>query len=234
MDASNDKLAKLSAAVRFAGYTGGLTHHFYHYPARFSPEFARTVIEEFSRPNDVVLDPFMGGGTSIVEGLVLRRRMIGVDVNALGRFVADVRTTPLSRVDEGAILSWAERAADSGKRREPEVEPPSRKYLPRSSHAFLSVALEEAATLRGRQNAFARCVLLRLGQWAVDCRDHTTPRRASLSRKLVSLTSENLAALRDFVGCCTEAGLERRRIRMRRILLHRSCVGLIRFGGQVG
>jgi len=71
--------------------TGTSTHGFYHYPARFSPEIARAVIETFSAPNDWILDPFMGGGTTVVEGLALGRRMIGIDINALGHFVAIVR-----------------------------------------------------------------------------------------------------------------------------------------------
>jgi DNA modification methylase len=45
----------------------GYTHNFYRYPARFSPVFARAVIEVFTRPGDTVFDPFMGGGTSLVE-----------------------------------------------------------------------------------------------------------------------------------------------------------------------
>ncbi len=49
----------------------GLTHGFYRYPARFSPQFARSAIEAFTEPLDTVLDPFMGGGTSAVEALGL-------------------------------------------------------------------------------------------------------------------------------------------------------------------
>lgn len=79
---------------------GGLTHGFNLYPARFPPEIARAVISTFSRPGECVLDPFMGGGTSIVEGLAQGQRMLGIDVNALAHFVTTVRTTPLSPADE--------------------------------------------------------------------------------------------------------------------------------------
>src|SRR3989442_12740215 len=64
-------------------YTSGRTHNFYHYPARFSPDIVRCVIENFSRPGDVIMDPFMGGGTSVIEGLTAGRRVIGCDVNSL-------------------------------------------------------------------------------------------------------------------------------------------------------
>src|SRR5690349_24153478 len=64
----------------------GLTHTFYRYPARFSPEFARAAIKAFTKPGDVILDPFMGGGTSIVEARALGRRAIGMDISALSHF----------------------------------------------------------------------------------------------------------------------------------------------------
>src|SRR5213593_2260764 len=52
-------------------------HEFYRYPARFSPEFARAVIEAFSVPGDLVLDPFVGGGTAVVEAALRGRRAMG-------------------------------------------------------------------------------------------------------------------------------------------------------------
>jgi len=76
---AEEKVERLQTALDFASYTTGKTHHFYHYPARFSPEFARTIISDFSDHDQWVLDPFMGGGTSVVEGLALGRCMVGID-----------------------------------------------------------------------------------------------------------------------------------------------------------
>ncbi len=58
------------------------------YPARFSPAFARAAIETFTKPGDLVLDPHVGGGTTLVEALALGRDAIGVDISALAEFVA--------------------------------------------------------------------------------------------------------------------------------------------------
>src|SRR5207253_8788680 len=55
----------------------GLTHNFYRYPARFSPKFVRSIIEQFSKSGDVIADPFVGGGTSLVEALALGRESVG-------------------------------------------------------------------------------------------------------------------------------------------------------------
>lgn len=54
-------------------------HEFYRYPARLSPRFA-AAISCFSEPGDLVLDPFVGGGTTVVEGLRLGRRVIASDL----------------------------------------------------------------------------------------------------------------------------------------------------------
>jgi DNA methylase len=56
----------------------GRTHNFYRYPARFSPRFARAAIQTFTRPGDLVLDPYVGGGTSLVEALAIGRDAIGI------------------------------------------------------------------------------------------------------------------------------------------------------------
>lgn len=61
----------------------GLTHRFYRYPARFSPSFVSSAIECFSSPGDLVLDPYMGGGTTMVEALVRGRFGVGIDLNSL-------------------------------------------------------------------------------------------------------------------------------------------------------
>jgi tRNA G10 N-methylase Trm11 len=59
----------LAEAARCREPVVGLTHNFYRYPARFSPQFARAAVATFTEPGDTVLDPFMGGGTSAVETL---------------------------------------------------------------------------------------------------------------------------------------------------------------------
>lgn len=71
-------LHAIRAAAQNSQPVSGLTHRFYRYPARFSPQFARACIQSFSKPGDTVLDPFMGGGTTIVEAMTLGRRAINV------------------------------------------------------------------------------------------------------------------------------------------------------------
>ena len=103
----------LRAAVLDQAPVSGLTHRFYRYPARFSPRFAGTAIEVFSRAGDVVLDPYMGGGTTIVEALARGRDAIGSDINSLATFVTRVKTTVLSEAASLALRNWADEVVPS-------------------------------------------------------------------------------------------------------------------------
>src|SRR5947207_11356005 len=99
---------RLRAAARHRGEVVGLTHGFYRYPARFSPQFAGAAIEQFTESGDLVLDPFAGGGTALVEALARGRTVIGNDINSLAVFVSQVKTTPLTISETAAMRKWVE------------------------------------------------------------------------------------------------------------------------------
>src|SRR5882762_8937856 len=104
---SEAELEKLRAALASSKCaSASSTHGFYHYPARFSPEIAHAVIEACTAPDDWIMDPFMGGGTTVVEALAAGRRVVGIDINSLAHFIADVRTTPVSENDKQEIRKW--------------------------------------------------------------------------------------------------------------------------------
>ena len=41
-----------------------------------------------------MLDPFCGGGVTVVEALKLRRKAVGVDVNPIAAYVTSMECTP--------------------------------------------------------------------------------------------------------------------------------------------
>src|ERR1700728_162839 len=109
----SQKLEDFLSAIQTAEPVRGLTHLFYRYPACFSPRFARAAIRAFTHRGDTVLDPFMGGGTTLVEASSLGRRAVGNDLNTLAKFVASVKTTVLSETDVNDVTAWGcEVAAD--------------------------------------------------------------------------------------------------------------------------
>ena len=50
--------------------TGYITHNYHRYPAKFIPQLAARLICDFSKVGDLVIDPFMGSGTALVEAKV--------------------------------------------------------------------------------------------------------------------------------------------------------------------
>src|SRR6267143_4230143 len=51
------------------------------YRGNWSPYIPRNLIERFTFKGQWVLDPMMGGGTTLVESKLLERNAIGVDIN---------------------------------------------------------------------------------------------------------------------------------------------------------
>jgi hypothetical protein len=194
----------------------GLTHNFYRYPARFSPEFAREVILALSREGDVVLDTFMGGGTTIVEALANGRIACGIDINSLSYFVTKVKTTPLSSGDERAILDWLGRIPSSASGGDTCSSNDNRlRNIPDKAKQFFSSALLTIEDLRfPRQRRFARCALMKLGQWAMDCREES-PTWGEMKTRLLENTVEMLHGLDDLVNAAKNYGVWKNKITSR-------------------
>ncbi len=74
-----------------------LTHGLHKYPAKFFPELPRWLIKRYSKENDLILDPFLGSGTTNVEALLCKRNSVGIDVDPFSRFLSKVKVTPLDK-----------------------------------------------------------------------------------------------------------------------------------------
>jgi DNA modification methylase len=84
--------------------TSYATHGYHRYPAKFIPQLAARLIEDYSQPGDTVLDPFMGSGTTLVEAKRLGRPSVGVDINPVAHLVAEAKTRALEpSLLQGAI-----------------------------------------------------------------------------------------------------------------------------------
>ncbi|KAA0693764.1 hypothetical protein DTW90_25680 [Neorhizobium sp. P12A] len=74
------------------------THLFHSYPAKLLLNIPLFFINctKYSRPNDLVYDPFSGSGTVLVEALLAGRRAMGADANPLARLIAKAKTTHIT------------------------------------------------------------------------------------------------------------------------------------------
>lgn len=60
---------------------GNWATHDAKWRGNWSPYIPRNILLRYSEENDLVLDQFAGGGTTLVEAKLLNRNIIGVDVN---------------------------------------------------------------------------------------------------------------------------------------------------------
>ena len=74
-----------------------LSHGIHPYTAKLIPHIPRYFIENYTVENDIVLDPFCGSGTSLLEARILARNSIGFDINPLATLISNVKTTPLEK-----------------------------------------------------------------------------------------------------------------------------------------
>ncbi|MDD9797538.1 MAG: DNA methyltransferase, partial [Alphaproteobacteria bacterium] len=75
--------------------TGYLTHDFHRYPAKFIPQIAGRLIETYSNQGDIVMDPFAGCGTTLVESKLNGRKSSGLDINPVATMITKAKTTPI-------------------------------------------------------------------------------------------------------------------------------------------
>ena len=65
--------------------------HEVSYRACFKPQLPRFFIERLTKSGDLVYDPFMGRGTTLIEAAILDRIPIGCDINPLSRLLCEPR-----------------------------------------------------------------------------------------------------------------------------------------------
>jgi len=87
------------------------THGFHEYPAGMQAAAADRILDVL--PGNSLLDPFAGGGTSLVVGMSKGRETFGVDVSPLAAFVATHRTWRPAPGAETATFEWMRATAQA-------------------------------------------------------------------------------------------------------------------------
>lgn len=157
----------------------GFTHNLYQYPARFSPLFVRSLIKDFTKPGDLVLDPFMGSGTTLIEALVSGRESFGVDVNPIAALLAKTKTTIFLPSELSFIMEWWSELRPKirindriSTNHDSWIQEGYDRNLPWRLRKVIGLLLDRIEEIpKERLKNLAKCVLLSTGKWALEAHD---------------------------------------------------------------
>ena len=127
--------------------TDFMTHGLHPYPARMIPQIAERLINRYSGSGSLVLDPFCGSGTVLVESCRNRRNAIGNDINPLAVLLAKVKSKRMEprRLKESASSLMKEIEQDFEKKVGPK--PPNFFNI---RHWFKDFVIKDLSIIRQR------------------------------------------------------------------------------------
>ncbi len=70
------------------------THDFHPYFAAYPPNLVSKILNKYGKNKKTLLDPFMGGGSAVVEGVRNGFKTIGVDISEFSKFITQGKTKP--------------------------------------------------------------------------------------------------------------------------------------------
>jgi DNA modification methylase len=183
-------------------------HGFHTYPARMHPATAAHLVRVASQRGQVVLDPFCGSGTVLVEAMIAGRRAVGTDLNPLAEKLARLKTARLDPAGREAMIAAARGvAAFAGERRERRAGA-TRRYPQEDAALFDPHVLLELDSIRAGvadldapsavRDALAlvlSSILVKLSRRASDTAAGASPRRiaAGYPARLFVKKTEELA-----------------------------------------
>ncbi len=74
--------------------TSYITHGYHRYPAKFIPRIVSRLLENYTKEGNLIVDPFGGCGTTLVESKISGRLSVGVDINPVAVLTTKSKTTP--------------------------------------------------------------------------------------------------------------------------------------------
>lgn len=118
------------------------SHGFHKYPGKFIPQIPEWAINTYlTGENQVILDPFVGSGTTLVESLVAGYDSYGVDIDPLSCLIAKVKSTPIAVSNFSLVCDWILLNMDSA---DPEFIPETENL----SHWFTDEAIDKLSKIR--------------------------------------------------------------------------------------
>jgi len=167
----------------------------------------RNVISALSEPGDLILDPFMGSGTTLVEALAQGRSAIGADISSLATFVAQAKTTRITVLEAENLLRWVARVLNE--LRSNRSAPLEASWVDGGYHRHLgsrqfwrirnaiAQCLRTAKNLARVEEIIARAIILRTAQWALDSRKEV-PSFGEFRNAFVAFGREMIGSASEF------------------------------------
>ena len=99
------------------------THGFHKYPAKFIPQIPQWAINKYlkNKTNKLILDPFCGSGTTLVESILSGNYSIGIDIDPLSALISKVKTTKIDVEKLHLVVDWLNKCIEN---------PPSELFIP--------------------------------------------------------------------------------------------------------
>lgn len=67
-------------------------HRLHPYLGKFIPQLVEWFLAKYFKENDIILDPFMGSGTTLVQGNEMKLHTVGIDISEFNCLIAKVKT----------------------------------------------------------------------------------------------------------------------------------------------
>ena len=153
--------------------TNEYTHDMHTYPARLNPHVARRLISQYGSEGDILLDPFCGSGTTLVESRLAGLHGIGFDVNPTAVEISLTKSQNYnlprlkdfvlrlhSALDSLVLKSWSAAVKQSGFE-ESVIRTwyPDRTVLEIASCLDLIDSVDSECVANGKHRMFARVAL---------------------------------------------------------------------------
>ena len=120
------------------------THGFHKYPAKFIPQIPLWAINKYlkNKKGKLILDPFCGSGTTLVESALSGNYSIGIDIDPLSALISKVKTTKVDIEKLNLIEDWLKINIEN---------PPQRLFIPDCQtleHWFSKEAINKLSIIR--------------------------------------------------------------------------------------
>jgi len=184
-------------------------HAFHSYPARLHAVTARRLVERLSLRGGLVLDPFCGSGTVLVEARLAGRRATGIDANPLAVELSWLKTRGSTENERIALRDGARVVTEHAEDRRQRKAGATHRYGREDTAIFEPHVLMELDGLRAGlgkvRHDFARralrlvlsAILVKVSRRIGDTSQDTAPRRlsAGFTTKLFDRKATELARL---------------------------------------